>query len=263
MSYRFVVEGSTATPPSHVRVSFELEPSKRHLYSSLQLQNIHHERDNDSSSIASEEILTCSGVEYGIKNGRQPLCSRIPQRIHAKALKSYSPNQKGIGRVDVKSQVSTSKTLTLRELRDKILTKEEELVDSSYPLIGETPEPFWIQQGKDNQWEEPDVICVNNIEKLINSEDKRILWEMISLLIEFPGYYRNLEGNSLDSSESCHSTNSSLEAVPTLANLSNPSELAIIFHRREYQVLWTFEAPEYLPLIATQDLVRYAFSSMK
>lgn len=264
----FVVEGSKATPPSHVRVSFELDPTKRHLYSSLEFHGLD---GDDTSSTQSEDVSTYSGMESGKNNMKQMAYSRIPQRVQAKALKTYSTvDQNGIGQLEIRchrSVSSANKIITLRELRDKIISKEEfssDVLNGASPLIGETSEPFWIQQSPDQQWEEPDVICNCNIDKLITLEDKRILWEMISLLIEFPDYYRGIEGHSLDSSEtSCRSEVSTLDTIPTLSNLSNPTELALIFHRKEYQVLWALEAPDYLPLAATQDLIRFAFCSLK
>jgi hypothetical protein len=261
------VEGSSATPPSHIRVSFEVDPTKRHIYSSLQLQfqNLNH--DDDASSTYSGEYThtTCSGLES--RSYQMKAQTRIPQRSNAKPLKSFSIEQTGIGRLDIKSQTSTPRTVTLKEIRDQNLLKRSggtaarEFPEGQMPLIGEIGEPFWIQQTTEQSWEEPDVICRQEIEKLISSDDKKFLWEMISLLIDYPNYHRCCEGFGLDSSNTSSFTSFMNETIPSLMNLSNPSELASIFHRKEYEVLWSIEAPDYLPLATAQDLLRFAFCS--
>jgi hypothetical protein len=255
-----VVEGSAATPPSHVRVSFEVDPTKRHIYSSLQLQfqNLNH--DDETSSAYSGEFTTCSGLESR-RSYQMKTQTRIPQRSISKPLKSFSIEQNGTGKVEIRSQTSTTpRTVTLKEIRDRRREAEtREFPEGQTPLIGEIGEPFWIQQMTDQSWEEPDVICRNEIEKLISSDEKKILWEMISLLIDYPNYHRCCEGYGLDSSNASSFTSFMNETIPSLLNMSNPSELASIFHRKQYEVLWSVEAPDYLPLVTAQDLLRFVF----
>ena len=257
-----MVDGSRATPASNLRVSFELDPQKRHLYSSLQLQS--RSDEDDTKSIQSDESSTSSRMD---RKGYPPTTqSRNSQRGGSKALKNYSVEQIGTGKLEIRSH-TPSRILSLKEIRDQREREEyqKEQIEGHCPLIGEIGEPFWIQQTADKEWEEPDLICEREIAKLISSEDKRVLWEMVSLLLEFPDYYKSFEGYSLDSSEtsSQHSyTNDGNGAdgnIPSLTNLKNPSELALIFQRKEYRVLWSIEAPDYLPLLACQDLVRFAY----
>jgi hypothetical protein len=256
------VDGSRATPPSNVRVSFELDPQKRHLFSSLQLQCRY---EDDAKSIQSDEYSTSSRMEN--RKGYPPTAQiKISQRSGAKALKNFATEQIGTGKLEIRSH-TPSRIVSLKEIRDKRESEEfqKEQIEGDMPLIGEVGEPFWIQQSIEKEWEEPDLICEREIGKLISSDDKKVLWEMVSLLLEFPDYYKSFDGGSLDSSETSSQYSEGNGAdrdgmiVPSLTNLKNPSELALIFQRKEFRVLWSAESPDSLPLLACQDLVRFAY----
>jgi hypothetical protein len=259
-----VVDGSRATPASNIRVSFELDPQKRHLYSSLQPQSRCYDED-DTKSIQSDEFSTYSRVDHH-KAYPPTVQSRISQRSGAKALKNFATEHIGTGKVEIRTQ-TPSRIVSLKEIRDKRESEEyqKEQIEGEVPLLGEVGEPFWIQQTTDKEWEEPDIICERDIEKLVGPEDKKVLWEMVSLLLEFPDYSKSFEGYSLDSSETSsqysftNDGNCGDGIIPSLTNMKNPSELALIFQRKEYRVLWSVEAPHSLPLLACQDLVRFAY----
>lgn len=104
-------------------------------------------------------------------------------------------------------------------------------------IVGEISEPFWIQSSKDSPWMEPDEFFYNEAKRLINSNDKRIFWEMVRAIIEMP-----------ELSARCKS-----------ARIKDQKDLANMFKKPEYKILWTSDASNIVPKEAAAELITAAY----
>jgi hypothetical protein len=137
-------------------------------------------------------------------------------------------------------------------------------ISSSPPLVGEVCQPFWVQESDGKEWAEPDDISEKEIERVVSSEDKRVLWEMLSVVMEYSSPIKSLALSQVDSNSSEHSTSTSFDSthssVSASYDLHTPLELADLFGRKEFRALWSQEGPESLPTSATMELIRKAYT---
>ena len=107
-------------------------------------------------------------------------------------------------------------------------------------VINEVIEPFWVKESglgdHSSVWCDPDELCNQLLEKFVSNDDKRIFWEMSRTLIRHTDYRDMRDGG-----------------------IRNPRELANILSRPEFRVLWTEDAPEYLPKEVSMYLLSSAF----
>lgn len=104
-------------------------------------------------------------------------------------------------------------------------------------IIGDVAEPFWVQGVKEGSlWADPDELFVNDSKRLISTTDRRIFWEMARALIELPEI-----------------------SMVVQSGIRNTAELSAMLKKPEFRILWTHEAPEYLPKAMAVDLIRAAF----
>jgi hypothetical protein len=104
-------------------------------------------------------------------------------------------------------------------------------------IIGEICEPFWIQSSKDSPWMEPDELFYIESKRLINSNDKRVFWEMVRAIIEMP----------------------ELSAICKAAKIRDQKDLATIFKKPEFKILWTSDASNIIPKEAAAELITAAY----
>ncbi len=104
-------------------------------------------------------------------------------------------------------------------------------------IIGEISEPFWIQCTKDSPWMEPDELFYNEAKRLISSNDKRVFWEMVRAIIEMP----------------------ELSARCKAARIRDQKDLAAIFKKPEFKILWTSDASNIIPKEAAAELITAAY----
>ena len=114
-------------------------------------------------------------------------------------------------------------------------------------IVGDVAEPFWVQPAQSKShahtavtgaavWADPDELFMADARRLLSSTDRRLFWEMVRALIELPEI--------------------------SLAVQSGPrsvAELTALLVKAEHRVLWSFEAPEYLPKQMAVELIRAAY----
>lgn len=106
-------------------------------------------------------------------------------------------------------------------------------------IIGEISEPFWIQCTKDSPWMEPDELFYNEAKRLISSNDKRVFWEMVRAIIEMPELSARCNANT--------------------TRIRDQKDLAAIFKKQEFKILWTSDASHIIPKEAAAELITAAY----
>eukprot|EP01034_Spumella_vulgaris_P032298 gene32298-39877_t len=105
------------------------------------------------------------------------------------------------------------------------------------PIIGDISEPFWVQSTREgSNWTDPDDLFASEARKYISSVDKKVFWEMARAVLELP-----------ELSQHCKS------------GIRNSTDLANVLKRPEHRVLWTAEAPDYMPKDVATELIRCAY----
>jgi hypothetical protein len=105
------------------------------------------------------------------------------------------------------------------------------------PIIGDISEPFWVQSTREgSMWTDPDDLFSSEARKYISSVDKKVFWEMARAVLELP-----------ELSQHCKT------------GIRNSTDLAAVLKRPEHRVLWTPEAPEYMPKDVATELIRSAY----
>ena len=84
---------------------------------------------------------------------------------------------------------------------------------------------------------EPDELFYNESKRLINSNDKRVFWEMVRAIIEMP----------------------ELSARCKAAKIRDQKDLATIFKKPEFKILWTSDASNIIPKEAAAELITAAY----
>jgi len=108
--------------------------------------------------------------------------------------------------------------------------------DSNQPNVGEVSEPFWVQKEDGCSWAEPDDIFQNAARKLVTITDKRVFWEMVRSIIDLPQLASELK-----------------------CCIKSSKDVATLLKKQEYKVLWSADAPEYLPKDAATELIQAAY----
>lgn len=113
--------------------------------------------------------------------------------------------------------------------------------NSSYEIgkdssnIGDVSEPFWIQK-EGQSWMDPDENYILSSKKFITVTDKRIFWEMARSIIDLPQLAGKLK-----------------------CGINNPKDIASLMKKEEFRVLWSLDAPAYLPKDAATELLSAAY----
>lgn len=102
--------------------------------------------------------------------------------------------------------------------------------------IGEISEPFWVQRDGNSSWMEPDELYQLEIKDKLSITDKRMFWEMSRSIIDL------------------HQLASKLTDT-----FKTSKEIATFLSRPENLVLWTADAPQFLPKDASIVLIQNAY----
>ena len=102
----------------------------------------------------------------------------------------------------------------------------------------EVLEPFWVlQQNTGQQWLEPDELFAVEMKNLITAAHKKVFWEMVRSVIDHPKLALKLAN----------------------CDITNAKDLSFVLKRPEYRILWTTDAPQYLPKETASDLIAAAY----
>jgi hypothetical protein len=101
--------------------------------------------------------------------------------------------------------------------------------------VGEITEPLWVYK-EPHGWIDPDELFMIQTKKLITVTDKRVFWEMARSIIDLPQLAGKLK-----------------------CPIKSSKDLAGYLKRPEYKVLWSIEAPNYLPKDAATELLTSAY----
>lgn len=105
-------------------------------------------------------------------------------------------------------------------------------------VIGDVAEPFWVQPIQENSnWSDPDELFLTNANRLITATDKKMFWEMARALIDLPELRIASHGSSVRCAE----------------------DLTRVLKRPEFRVMWTSDAPQYLPKEVATELILSAY----
>lgn len=138
-------------------------------------------------------------------------------------------------------------------------------------VIGDVDLPFWVQKGG-SSWTDPDEEFIHEAKGFITLTDKRIFWEMIRvysncllvIITDFVDNHRISGTDEIHGSTRRHSVTPSLfhttqNFVIYCDTISNAKDLAAALKRPEYKVLWTADAPDYIPKEAASELITAAY----
>lgn len=105
-------------------------------------------------------------------------------------------------------------------------------------VVGDVAEPFWVQPIQENSnWSDPDELFLVSAKRSITATDKKMFWEMTRALIDLPELRIASHGSSVRTAE----------------------DLTRLLKRPEFRVLWTPDAPQYLPKEVATELILSAY----
>ena len=105
-------------------------------------------------------------------------------------------------------------------------------------VIGDVAEPFWVQPVQENSnWSDPDELFLVQAKRTITATDKKMFWEMARALIDLP----------------------ELRIASHGSNIRTAQDLTRVLKRPEFRVLWTADAPQYLPKEVATELILSAY----
>jgi hypothetical protein len=138
--------------------------------------------------------------------------------------------------------VKFDRSKDLRSAMSPLPTPKKELnaATDATEVVGDVELPFWVQRDG-CPWMDPDDLFAGDSKTTITLTDKRMFWEMCRVLIEFPELTANMSSSG--------------------GVIKTSKDLARVLKRPENKVLWTPDAPEYVPKDAACELLSAAYVS--